>query len=913
MDFGAYLLYFSLIMSNKKALVIDANALIHRAWHALPPMTAPDGKLVNAVYGFTAILIKILAQERPDVLAVCWDTATPTFRHEALETYKGKRVKQDQAFYDQFDDVKEVVKVLGGTNLELDGFEADDLLGTLAVRLEKDGYKVLLLTGDKDAWQLISKNVSVVAFKKGVSETVIYTPESLVEITGLRPDQVVDFKAVRGDASDNIPGIKGIGEKTMTELLQKYDHLQRILKAAKDPSSDIKSAVRQKLLEGEKIALETLPIVRIVTDAPIKFKVEDLLRRKVDEDDVVAVLSKFGFRSLIARLFGKQDGYTSNVKRQTLNEERRGSSPEANAPKEQKFEIRNSINHKVIKNVEDFEKFADETKKQGKLYVYLPEVVQESLFEDLPSVVFGGGDVTVTIAKQVLDKKEAKKILKLMIEDEGIKKIGHELKEVWHWADALGLEIAGLDFDTELAAYLLAAGERGHDLKSVAAMKLQKVLDDTKPIMALDAIRELELRLRTELEEQKLSSVLERFEMPLIPILAKMEETGIMVDVKYFKKLAEELRKEKAKLEKKMHELAGEEFNPLSPKQLGHILFDVLEISTKGIKRGKTGISTAATELEKLHGLHPIIEMIEDYRELSKLLSTYVEAIPELADADGRVHTSFNQAVTATGRLSSSDPNMQNIPIRTELGRRVRKGFIAKKGYILLACDYSQIELRIAAALSKDKAMLEAFENGEDIHTATAAKIWDLKPEDVTKDQRRVAKAINFGLLFGQGPQGLSRTADISYAEAKDFIDRYFVAFSGIREFMDTAKALASAQGYVETLFGRKRPLPEINSPLQMVRAQAERMAINMPVQGTEADLIKLAMIDVAKELPKVSKDARLLLQVHDELVLEVPEKDVKKVAKVVVETMQNVEKIGCPIVVDAKAGKNWEEMETIN
>jgi len=886
----------------KKALVIDANALIHRAWHALPPMTAPDGKLVNAVYGFTAILIKILAQERPDVLAVCWDTAAPTFRHEALETYKATRVKQDQAFYDQFEDVKEVVASLGGTNLELDGYEADDLLGTLAVKLEKDGYKVLLLTGDKDAWQLITENVNVVAFKKGVSETVVYTPESLVEITGLRPDQVVDFKAVRGDASDNIPGIKGIGEKTMTELLQKFDNLKGVFKAARDDSSDIKPGVRQKLLEGESVAMETLPIVRIVTDAPIKFKNNDLLRRKVDQDEVVELFARFGFRSLIARLFGKQDGDSSNVKRQTSNEGQRNT----------KFEIRNSIGHKVIKTNEDFEKFFDKVKKEGKLYVYLPEVIQESLFEDLPSVVFGSAVETVTIAKQVLDKKESRKILKLMIEDEGIKKIGHGLKEVWHWADALGLEMQGLDFDTELAAYLLAAGDRGHDLKSVAALKLQKVLDESKHEDALDTIRELEGLLRDELDEQKLISVLERFEMPLIPILAKMEEEGIMVDVKYFKKLAEELREEKAKLEKKMHELAGEEFNPLSPKQLGHILFDVLEISTKGIKRGKTGISTAAAELEKMHGLHPIIEMIEDYRELSKLLSTYVEAIPELVDSEDRVHTTFNQAVAATGRLSSSDPNMQNIPIRTELGRRVRKGFIAKKGYVLLACDYSQIELRIAAALAKDKAMLEAFEKGEDIHTATAARIWDLKLEDVTKDQRRVAKAINFGLLFGQGPQGLSRTADISYAEARDFIDRYFVAFSGIREYMDVSKALARKQGYIETLFGRRRPLPEIDSPLHMVRAQAERMAINMPIQGTEADLIKLAMIAVAKELPKVSKDANVLLQVHDELVLEVPEKDVKKVAKVVVETMQSVEKIGCPIVVDAKYGKNWEEMETV-
>lgn len=889
-------------MSNKKALVIDANALIHRAWHALPPMTAPDGKLVNAVYGFTAILIKILASERPDVLAVCWDTEAPTFRHEQLETYKATRVKQDQAFYDQFADVKEVVEVLGGTNLELDGYEADDLLGTLAVKLEKDGFKVLLLTGDKDAWQLISEDVNVVAFKKGVSETVVYTPESFEEIAGLRPDQVVDFKAVRGDSSDNIPGIKGIGEKTMVELLRKYDNLKGIFKAAKDENSDIKPGVRKKLLEGEDIAMETLPIVRIVTNAPIKVKVRDLLRRKVDQDEVVALFARFGFRSLIARLFGKtEDRTTSPVPRPTSGK------------RKTKYEIRNTIEHREIKSVDDFEKFLVETRHGASaLYIYLPEVLQESLFEDLPQVVIGSNEETVTVAKAVMDDKQAKKILKDVLEDGGIKKVGHGLKEVWHWADALGMELKGMDFDTEIAAYLLAAGERGHDLKSVAAMKLQKVLDPAKHSDALDAIRELSIRLKDELETQKLMSVMDRFEMPLIAILGAMEEAGIMVDVKYFKKLADEMRKEKQSLEKKMQEIAGEEFNPLSPKQLGHILFEVLEIPSQGIKRGKTGISTAASELEKLHGQHEIIEMIEDYREMAKLLSTYVEAIPELADDEGRVHTTFNQAVTATGRLSSSDPNLQNIPIRTELGRRVRKGFIAKKGYKLLACDYSQIELRIAAALAKDEAMLEAFRKGEDIHTATAAKIWDLELKDVSKDQRRVAKAINFGLLFGQGPQGLSRVADISFNEAREFIAKYFAAFSGIREYMTVSKVLAKKQGYIETLFGRKRPLPEINSPLQMVRAQAERMAINMPIQGTEADLIKLAMIAVARELPKVSKNARMLLQVHDELVLEVPEKEVKKVARVVVEAMQNVEKIGCPIVVDAKAGGNWEEMEPI-
>ncbi len=902
MDFEYFLLYFSYIMTKKKALVIDANALIHRAWHALPPMTSPDGKLVNAVYGFTSILIKILATERPDVLAVCWDTQVPTFRHEQLESYKATRVKQDQAFYDQFDDVKEVVEVLGGTNLELDGYEADDILGTLAVKLEKDGFKVLLLTGDKDAWQLISENVNVVAFKKGVSETVVYTPETLVEIAGLRPDQVVDFKAVRGDASDNIPGIKGIGEKTMVELLQKYDDLKGIFKVAKDESSDIKPGVRKKLLEGESVAMETLPIVRIVTNAPIKVKTRDLSRRKVDQDEVVKLFARFGFRSLIARLFGKaEDRPASPVSRATSG--RRNT----------KHKMQNTIEHLEIKKVEDFQKFFAETRRGvSVLYIYLPEVLQESLFEDLPQVVLGTEQLTATIAKAVLDDKKAKKMLRDLIEDEGVKKVGHGLKEVWHWADALGMELAGMDFDTEIAAYLLAAGERGHDLKSVAALKLQKVLNEGEYAQALDVVRDLESLLKVELKQQKLDTLMERFEMPLIGILALMEKKGLKVDVKYFKKLADELRKEKQSLEKKMHKIAGEEFNPLSPKQLGYILFEILEIPSQGIKRGKTGISTAASELEKLHGQHEIIEMIEDYRELAKLLSTYVEAIPELADDEDRVHTTFNQAVTATGRLSSSEPNLQNIPIRTELGRRVRKGFIAPKGYKLLACDYSQIELRIAAALAKDEAMLQAFRNNEDIHTTTAAKIWDLESKDVGKDQRRVAKAINFGLLFGQGPQGLSRVADISFAEAKEFIDKYFQAFSGIKEYMTASKALVKKQGYIETLFGRKRPLPEIDSPLQMVRAQAERMAINMPIQGTEADLIKLAMIKVAKELPKISKEARLLLQVHDELVLEVPDKEVKKVAEVVVETMQNVEKIGCPIVVDAKAGKNWEEMESI-
>ncbi len=871
----------------KKALILDANALLHRAWHALPPMTTPKGVVVNAVYGFASVLIKILQSEHPDVLAVCWDTPEPTFRHEAFKAYKAQREEQPDAFYNQIPLAQKVVEVLGGTNAELPGFEADDLLGTLATRLEKSGHEVLILTGDKDAFQLVSPAISVMSFKKGVSETVLYTPKTLVEITGLKPEQIVDYKVMRGDPSDNVPGIRGIGEKTATELLQKYDDLKGIFIAAHDPKSKIADGVRNKLIGGEALAKELEPIMKIVTDAPLKVAEKDLIRRSVDQQELLDLFSELGFKSLITRVISQTQDKVS---------EKRKVKSEGHKVRESKL-IQG-------KNVSDFIEMA---KKDAKIYIYLPETTQESLFDDLPVLILGSEELVLPVTKSMLTAN--RKLIADVLADKSIIKSGHGLKLVWHWADREAMELDGIGFDMEIAAYLLAAGERGHDLNTVSAMYLHKVPQANSPAEMIGTLIKLEEALIEELKSRNLTNIMEKIEMPLLPVLAKMEKLGIKIDRAYLKDLSKELQKEKKILDDKMQAIAGEPFNPLSPKQLSKVLFETLKISTKGIKHGKTGISTASAELDKMRGLHPIIELIEQYRELSKLLSTYIDALPLLADKDDRVHTTFNQAVTATGRLSSSDPNLQNIPIRTELGRKVRRAFVASKGMVLLSCDYSQIELRIAAALSKDVKMLEAFEKGQDIHTATAASIWDLDPKKITKEQRRVAKAINFGLIFGQGPQGLARSADISYEEARDFIDRYFAAFSGMREWMEYSKAIASKRGFVETLFGRRRPLPEINSPLVQVRSQAERMAINMPVQGTEADLIKMAMIKIDQVLPSAFPDVRMLLQVHDELVFELPKDQVKKVAPVVVDIMQNIEKIGCPIVVDTKVGEDWGEM----
>jgi DNA polymerase-1 len=786
--------------------------------------------------------------------------------------------------------------------VELDGFEADDLLATLAIRFAEDGTEVSVLTSDRDIWQIIGPRIKVIAFKKGVSETVTYDESTLKELTGLTPGQVVDFKALRGDASDNLKGVPGIGEKTATSLIQDFGDLDGIFAAVQDPKSKLTDSVRRKLVEGKQAAMDTLPLVKLVLDVPLGIGLDELKRRQTDIDQVKMLFDELGFKTLLARLEGKPKTNSQKSADKAHQAENSNALPQISQIAECRF------------LPSDAESVFAEAEKSGVLYLVLVDVQQTSLFEDAPEIMVAAGRLVAGLLKRDLADKRLSTKFKKLVSAQEIEKVSHGLKDVWHWCSQRGWEISGTIFDVEIAAYLLAAGEGGHDLSELSKTKLDLDIDQDGPetTTEIQAVCGLKPLLEHELGEQSLDVVYRKFESPLIPILGKMEESGILIDRAYFKGLAEEFGTEKKRLEQEMVKMAGEDFNPASPNQLSHVLFDKLGLSSKGLKRGKTGISTAASELEKLEGLHPIVAKVGEYREVSKLLSTYVEALPQLADAEGRVHTTFNQAVTATGRLSSTNPNLQNIPIRTESGRRIRRGFIARPGFSLLSCDYSQIELRIVAALANDERMLEAFNHGLDIHTATAAAIWRIPADEVSKDQRRAAKAINFGIIYGQGPLGLSKSAGIRFDEARHFIDEYFIAYSGVREYLDQTKALAHARGFVETLFGRKRPLPEINSPRPEVRAAAERMAINMPVQGTAADIIKLAMIEVARRLPSLSPASAMLLQVHDELVFEVPDKEVSNLAHTIKEVMESVEKLKCPIVVDSKAGKDWDRMDRL-
>jgi DNA polymerase-1 len=886
----------------KRLFILDANSLLHRTWHAIRPLTNPEGEVVNCVYGMLMSVLKLIEQEKPDAFVACWDTEAATFRHEEYEAYKAHRVEKEDELYAQIPWIKEGFEALGIDSLAVDGFEADDLIGTLAKKSKKAGWEVVIVTGDRDALQLLDDHVSVMAFLKGVTDTKRYTVETLKEEYGLTTEQFLEYKAMRGDPSDNIPGIKGIGEKGAKELLLKYGSLKKILSAAHDASSALSDSVRKKLLDAEPDMPSIIRLVTVVTNVPLTWKPTktDFPR---DRETFLAFLHRMGFRTLVARLNGEK------------KEKKKAAVPNVTTKKERKAlqtlpHITGEIAESMISDERALRVALDELRTGDEVAVFVPEDPQRSLFVDTSAgVVLAVKMKAFHIAPNLANTS----MIQAFFSDATISFVAHDAKSESRKLEAYGLSVAPWSFDTMLAAYLLGAGERNHDLDALAASHLGVQIEpDAPPFRIAEIVLALVAPLRARMKEESLESVFERFELPLVPILREMEREGIMIDKSYLKTLSKQMSEAKAKIEEKMRTTVGKEFNPASPAQLADILFSQLGLPTKGVKKGKTGFSTAAPELEKLRGSHPIIEMIEEYREVSKLLSTYVDVLPDLADQNGRVHTTYNQAIAATGRLSSTNPNLQNIPIRTELGRKIRRAFIAKPGFKLLSCDYSQIELRLVALLAKDENMLDAFKRGEDIHTATAAGILSIKTKDVTKEQRRIAKAINFGLIFGQGPQGLAQVAGISFAEAKEFIRRYFEIYQGVKEYMDQTKALAHSLGYVETLFGRRRYLPEIHSQLAQVRAQAERMAINMPVQGTDADLMKLAMIAISKELSRICPEARMLLQVHDELMFEVPNNKVKIVADFVKDAMQHAEKLDVPIVVDAKAGDNWEEMEPV-
>lgn len=888
-------------MHMKKLFILDANALLHRTWHAIRPLTNPEGLIVNCVYGMMMSAFKLIEEQKPDCFVACWDTEAATFRHDAYEKYKANRVQKEDELYAQIPWIKEGLAYLGAESLELDGYEADDLIGTIATKSAKKGWDVTIVTGDRDALQLIGKGIKVLAFKKGLSETKLYDEAAVKDEYGLSVEQFLEYKAMRGDPSDNIPGIRGIGEKGATDLLQRFGSLKNIFKAAHDKKSVLSDSTREKLLSSEKEIPLLMKLVTIDRDVPITWmpKAESFPN---DKEKLLGFLHRMGFRSLLTKVPGTKAEKTMAKKERIVIERL--------SKKSMSKDVRGDGEDVMVNDEKKLFEALEVLRSGHEVAVFVPSDAQRSLFADTGSgAVFANKDRAFHVSDHLMGSSRLKEFLL----DSSLSFVAHDTKEELRKLEHYSLAIPYWSFDTMLAGYLLGAGDRNHDLDALVANFLGVQMEpDAPPFRTAQLVLKLVPILREKLIDEKLLSVFERFELPLVPILRAMEREGIMIDKKHLSDLSKQMSKLKKDIEAKMLKMVGREFNPASPTQLAEVLFVHLNLSTKGVKKGKTGFSTAAPELEKLRGSHPIIEMIEDYREVSKLLSTYVDVLPTMADKSGRVHTTFNQAIAATGRLSSTDPNLQNIPIRTELGRKIRHAFVAKPGFLLLSCDYSQIELRLVALLAKDKNMLAAFKRGEDIHTATAAAIFGVDTKKVTKEQRRIAKAINFGLIFGQGPQGLAQVAGISFAEAKEFIAKYFQVYKGVREYMDQTKASAHATGYVETLFGRKRYLPEIHSQMAQVRAQAERMAINMPVQGTDADLMKLSMISIYPKLSDVCPEARLLLQVHDELVFEVPKKDVVSVATFVKHVMQTVEKLEVPIVVEAKAGTNWDEMDEV-
>ncbi|MFH0928196.1 MAG: DNA polymerase I [bacterium] len=876
-------------MADQKTLIIlDSNALLHRAWHALPPtMKSPDGTVVNAVYGFTSMLMKLLTQYKPDYVAACFDLKDKTFRHHLAESYKATREKKPDELYAQIPLIKEILNSLKIPIFSLVGFEADDCVGTIAKQASKK-VKVLIVTGDQDEFQLVDDRIRVLYLKTGISEMVEFGPEEVREKFGFDPIQLIDYKALRGDVSDNIKGVEGIGEKTATELIKEFGTVENIFKTLKSVPEKIEAVAKSrgvKALEGQdQVALDAKKLTTILLDVPLEFSLDQAKFSDFQSPEFKVILERFEFRSLLNRLNDKVSKGSKGSK---------GDSVKATK----------KISLEVVNDAAKIPAWLLGM-KAGELSIVLGDA-EGGLFATGQNLGLASGSEAVTISEELVPK------LKNIFENEKIFKITYRAKELMHLLDKYAVRLGGLRSDILIEAYLVLAGSQNYDLEFLSRKYLGRNAPAGLAEKAL-TLQELSPRLEEQIQAANMEKLYREMELPLIPVLFEMERAGIGVDVDYLKELSVSLTKKLNKLEKKIIELAGAEFNVNSPAQLADVLFVTLGLPTDGIKKTKTGFSTAAPELEKIIDEHPIINFILEQRELQKLLTTYVEVMPNLVARDGRIHTTYQQAVTSTGRLSSTNPNLQNIPIQSELANEVRKAFVPAPGSKLLAADYSQIQLRIAAAVSRDKNMMEAFKSGQDIHTATASRVFGVAPEAVTPLMRRQAKVINFGILYGMGAQALGRGTGMTLGEARTFIAKYFETHPGIKSYLDETKLLARTQGYVETIFGRRRYFPDINSGIPMLQKSAERMAINMPIQGAEADIMKLAMLKVQAGLSRVSKDSRLILQVHDELVLEVPEAEIEKVAKFLKATLENVVTLEVPVEVNLEVGDNWGEMEEI-
>ena len=876
---------------NKTLVIIDGNSIINRAFYALPEMSNKEGLKTNAIYGFTNMLLKIIDTYNPTHISVAFDRKAPTFRHIEFKEYKAGRKKMPDELREQFEPLKDLLDKFNIHRLEIDGYEADDIIGTVSKIAEDNGFKVYIVTGDKDAIQLASNKTTTLITKKGVGEVEEYDYDSVIEKYEMTPTQFIDLKGLMGDKSDNIPGVPGIGEKTGIKLIKEFSSIEGIF----DNIDSIKGSTKKKLEENKELAIMSKKLATIIRDVPVEFNLEELEYGNYNTKDILDVFKYLGFTSLIPRI---------------------GSLDESE-------DIVNEANVEISK-LEDIDEFINKVKENNELII---------------KTVTREGNILDKRIKYIFLSVDGKKIyyveedsiykLEYIFTSNEIKKLGYNLKDDYIALKPYSIKLENIYFDITIAEYLIdSMSSTSYECSAIAMKYLTKKVKTKEELLGkgvkakkyqdlsfeelsshisqiIDTVKSVMPIMEENLKESNMDGLLYHVEMPLVEVLADMEYEGVKVDKEKLNELGSQFKEIIKKLESEIYEISGEEFNINSPKQLGVILFEKLGLPV--IKKTKTGYSTNAEVLDKLKDQSPIIDKIIEYRQIVKLNSTYVEGLLSIINPiDGRIHSSFNQTITTTGRISSTEPNLQNIPVKLEMGRNIRKVFISDKGCKLVDADYSQVELRVLAHMSQDETMIDAFKHNEDIHTKTASQVFNVSMDEVTSKQRSDAKAVNFGIVYGKSDFGLSEDLNIPVKQAKEYIENYFNKYNKIKEFMDNIIEDASSNGYVTTILNRRRYIPEIKSSNFMLRNAGKRAAMNAPIQGSAADIIKIAMINVYKKLEENNLKSKLILQVHDELIVEAVDSEIDIVKKIVKDEMENAVCLDVNLDVDLNIGDSW-------
>lgn len=885
-------------MSKKKLMIIDGSSLLHRAFYALPLLSTKNGIYTNGIYGFLTMLYKVQEEKKPDYICVAFDKKGPTFRHEEYDKYKAHRQSTPSELAQQFPIIREVLDAMKVKYLELSGFEADDIAGTLAKMGEESLTEVILVTGDKDYLQLATDNTKVLITKKGITELEEFDRNKIIEEYGITPDQLIDLKGLMGDKSDNIPGVPGIGEKTGLKLLIEYDTIENIYENIDEISG---KKLKENLVENKHLAFLSKKLGEIMTSVPMDISLDDLKIEDPNWEELKKLYEELEFNSLLGKI-----------------------SNEIVDNKEESI----SLEYKIL-NDSSFNDLINSVKKAGKLGFKFIIADNNYIEDEIIAVGIKVEDAPTNIIYLKDQKETFLQYFKPIFEDKSIQKIGHNLKSDIVILSRLGINVENITFDSMIAQYLINPSQSSYSINEISREYLNSYGTDEEALLgkgkskrkfsdlceqeigqcltfSLDAVFNIEAKMKDILKEQEMLELYYNVELPLVEVLASMEYYGFKLDTDELKKLGSEYDEEINSLISEIYSLADMEFNINSPKQLGEILFDKLSLPV--IKKTKTGYSTDAEVLDKLKDQHPIVDKVLRYRQIVKLKSTYIDGLLTLINKEtDRVHSSFNQTITTTGRISSTEPNLQNIPIRTDDGRKIRKAFIAEnKDYVLVDADYSQIELRVLAHISNDPKLIEAFVNNEDIHRKTASEVFGVSKDEVTSEMRSRAKAVNFGIVYGISDYGLSRDLNISRKEAKEYIDNYLKNYKMVKEYMENIVEEGKDKGYVETILHRRRYIPELRAKNFNIKSFGERIAMNTPIQGSAADIIKMAMVKVYNELKKRKLKSRLILQIHDELIIETHKDETEEIKDIMKNIMENSTKLNVPLIVDLEAGDSW-------